>query len=464
MTSRTFQIADQEAFATLSGDFNPMHVDELAARRLLFGKPVVHGIHAVLWALDEWCRSLDHPVALRRLRADFQRPILVGDEVEYERRGGSHEYAEVSLRSGGRTALRLRFECTPSAHLLASHGVTNALPPPGECRVQEEASLKGLSDSVPLFLSACEFGRRFPRLLELLPHAHLATLLATTRIIGMECPGRHSLYSNVSLEFDRLTLPDAPAGPLSYRLESLDDRFHLAIIRVEGLGVSGSLRAFVRPAPREQLRYESARRMSEAMDFSDRHALIVGGSRGLGEVAAKLLAAGGAAVTITYHRGGEDAERVALEICQGGGRARIQELDVLASSGLPELLLDMADRPSDLLYFATPLIAPGVGGAFSAELFARYCSYYVRGFTHLVEGWRPTVSSERYIHLPCMSTIHRHSFRNMRPPRPQGKLLAWRLKKATQVSRSANLACPGSRLIKLHLLVNQARLTRRLSF
>ena len=51
-TTRTFTLDDQLAFAALAGDFNPLHVDPLAARRLIFGEVVVHGVHAVLWALD----------------------------------------------------------------------------------------------------------------------------------------------------------------------------------------------------------------------------------------------------------------------------------------------------------------------------------------------------------------------------------------------------------------------------
>jgi acyl dehydratase/NADP-dependent 3-hydroxy acid dehydrogenase YdfG len=389
MMARTFHIGDQRMFASLSGDFNPMHVDEHAARRLLFGKPVVHGIHAVLWALDEWCRSLGHQVTLRKLRADFQRPLLVGTVVECEFRPGSHYDAEIVLRSGGTSVLRLRLDYTTAVRFPLSQGVRTSLPPSTECAVLEEASLEGLSDSVGLFLSEHEFSQLFPRLLAFLPQAQLATLLATTRIIGMECPGRHSLYSSVSLEFDPLVQADAPAGLLRYRVESLDGRFHLAIIGVEGLGVSGSLRAFVRPAPREQLRYEAARAMLDATAFRDRRALIVGGSRGLGEVAAKLLAAGGAAVTITYHRGADDAERVASEIRQGGGSARIRELNVLTSSDTLKPLLDKGEGPTDLLYFATPLIAPGDERAFSADLFNHYCSYYVQAFTRLVENLAP---------------------------------------------------------------------------
>jgi len=50
--NRAFSLEDQLAFAALSGDFNPIHVDPLLARRLLFGAPVVHGVHLLLWGLE----------------------------------------------------------------------------------------------------------------------------------------------------------------------------------------------------------------------------------------------------------------------------------------------------------------------------------------------------------------------------------------------------------------------------
>jgi len=55
--TRTFTMADQVAFAAASGDANPMHMDELAARRTQAGAPVVHGVQALLWALDALAQS-----------------------------------------------------------------------------------------------------------------------------------------------------------------------------------------------------------------------------------------------------------------------------------------------------------------------------------------------------------------------------------------------------------------------
>ena len=83
MRDRKFTSEDQDAFAELSGDFNPLHVDAIVARRLLFGTQVVHGLHALLWALD--CNFKDHEgkVALSSIKSTFLKPIRVGDSVSF---------------------------------------------------------------------------------------------------------------------------------------------------------------------------------------------------------------------------------------------------------------------------------------------------------------------------------------------------------------------------------------------
>ena len=46
--TRVFTMDDQRAFARLSGDCNPLHVDAVRARRLLFGGPVIHSFTAAM--------------------------------------------------------------------------------------------------------------------------------------------------------------------------------------------------------------------------------------------------------------------------------------------------------------------------------------------------------------------------------------------------------------------------------
>jgi len=81
MITRDFCLADQLAFSELSGDFNPVHIAPVVARRSIFGAAVVHGIHSLLWALDVWSQDRPQPLNINSIRADFARPIRLGDVV-----------------------------------------------------------------------------------------------------------------------------------------------------------------------------------------------------------------------------------------------------------------------------------------------------------------------------------------------------------------------------------------------
>ena len=48
--SKEISFHQQQQFAALSGDFNPIHVNPGIARRELFGEIVVHGMHLVLFS------------------------------------------------------------------------------------------------------------------------------------------------------------------------------------------------------------------------------------------------------------------------------------------------------------------------------------------------------------------------------------------------------------------------------
>ena len=81
LANRRFGELEQKRFAIASGDFNPMHVDSIAARRTQAGAPVVHGVHAVLWALDALIEAgrVERPIA--SLDMVFRKFIYVGSEV-----------------------------------------------------------------------------------------------------------------------------------------------------------------------------------------------------------------------------------------------------------------------------------------------------------------------------------------------------------------------------------------------
>lgn len=73
------------AFAGLTGDFNPLHMDEVAARENGYGQRIAHGMlgHSMSTGLrsgiDDW-----DIVAFMETRRRFVAPILAGDSIRYD--------------------------------------------------------------------------------------------------------------------------------------------------------------------------------------------------------------------------------------------------------------------------------------------------------------------------------------------------------------------------------------------
>ena len=58
-----FLIEDTTEFARISGDWNPIHTDVIAARRLIAGEAVVHGILGLLWAIESYVDNHKQPIS-----------------------------------------------------------------------------------------------------------------------------------------------------------------------------------------------------------------------------------------------------------------------------------------------------------------------------------------------------------------------------------------------------------------
>jgi 3-hydroxybutyryl-CoA dehydratase len=80
--TRTITASDIDTFASLSGDSNPLHVDEEYARTTPFGKRVVHGM--LLGALCSQLVGMHIPgKRCLYLKQDlsFKNPVFIGDTV-----------------------------------------------------------------------------------------------------------------------------------------------------------------------------------------------------------------------------------------------------------------------------------------------------------------------------------------------------------------------------------------------
>ena len=382
----TLCISEQEstAFAALSGDFNPLHVDPLAARRLLHGGTVLHGLHVCLLALDKAFQQMPSPVTLSEVRAQFDRPVRAGDRIEVWGGPIADDRARYVVRRRDETVQTIKVRLGPSAPSGAPspNAPPDMSPARGTCKVFTLSGLEGVSGVVPLSLDRRALQDLFPTLLWALPPSQTAVLLATTNIVGMECPGLHSVFIGFKLTFG--VEGDGDGSMLVYRVRNVDTRFSMVNIAVSSRAVAGELQTLVRPGAVSQAEYSAVKKVAAPDEFRWQRALVIGGSRGLGELAAKVIAAGGGEVRITYHAGRDDSQRIAAEINAGGGSCDILPFDVLAPEHASFTQALQGWIPTHVLFFATPRIELAEPAQWRPERFQRYCDYYVTGLERAV--------------------------------------------------------------------------------
>jgi 3-hydroxybutyryl-CoA dehydratase len=102
--TKTISEADIDAFAELTGDFNPLHVDEEFARRSRFGERIAHGLLTAGLISTVLGMRLPGPGGIFLSQTlQFLRPVRIGDTITAT--------AEVTAWNRAKRVLQLRTAC-----------------------------------------------------------------------------------------------------------------------------------------------------------------------------------------------------------------------------------------------------------------------------------------------------------------------------------------------------------------
>jgi acyl dehydratase len=382
LAERTFTEADQAQFAAVSGDRNPVHLDAVLARRTQAGAPVVHGVHLLLWGLDALARAERVLPPMRRLKAHFKHFAAVDERVAV-----TAARTEASVRldfiAAGMTVAQLVVGF--GAAVQAAEALSGeAVPTPAEACDLSFDAMAGMLGRLAFASPPDAIAAMFPAASGWLGPRRVAALAATTLLVGMVCPGLHSIYAGLTAEACDEPVPEDDR--LSFRVTGTEPRFRSVCMTVAGGGLAGAVQSYARMPPTPQASVQDLADAVEPGEFSGATALIIGGSRGLGEVTAKLLASGGARVAISYRVGGTEAEAIAQEIRSAGGVCETLAYDT--SFPAEPQLARLAAAPTHAYYFATPTIFRAQSALFARARLDAFLKVYVEGFLNLAEALR----------------------------------------------------------------------------
>jgi hypothetical protein len=358
---RIFTAKDLIWFAQASGDWNPIHVDPVSARRTLAGELVLHGMFSLLWALERHFATEGKVPG--KISAYFQRPIVPDEVLDVYR-----EITEQDIRLGiSRKGEEVASVVLSGVGWKIEGSIGTVRHTRGEPVVKTFQELRGGSGSVEITALADDVTHEFAHVSRAFGDMTVAGIMAFSRIVGMESPGLYSLFTGL-----KVTIDAAANARIEWQVTRQNSPYAPLTISVNGGGMAGELYAFVRPEPVAQPSMAEVAKTIEPGAFAGRKALIIGGSRGLGELTAKVIAAGGGEVVISYRKGVKDARCVVEDITAWGGKCRCVNLDVEQPATVVDALQGWV--PDQLYYFATPKIGNQRNGVFDEVFYRTYVS------------------------------------------------------------------------------------------
>jgi NAD(P)-dependent dehydrogenase (short-subunit alcohol dehydrogenase family) len=397
---------DSLAFARVSRDFNPLHLDAVAARRTRFGQTLIHGVCGTIRCLDLLLEKRATDAELLGIRVKYSKPATQGQALEVFEET-TQGMTRLELFADGTRCQVIELEIIDT--LASDHRCDRLSVCAAGNDVPVELSINGcsgLSGEVELCWDEALMHSLFPFASKHLPAHQLATLLASTRIVGMKCPGLHSVFAQLDLRFCAPATQEGArdAAQLEYRVLSTDPRIDRIELELHSATARGTVEAFFRPPPVQQASVKSIAMHVSNGEFKTQNALVIGGSRGLGEVISKVLAAGGANLMLTYAAGKQDADSVAGDIGRGLTAPGVCHYNVLEGLFSQEMR-EFCTSVTHIYYLASPTIAKSDASKWDRQLFTRYCDFYIDGLATLLQQVMPLRNGDHKLQLFIPSSI-----------------------------------------------------------
>lgn len=372
LKKKKFDYNDQKNFALLSGDFNPIHLNRIKARKYFTGQIIVHGINVFLYLLEILVEKNFYFLANYKIK--FKKYIKV-DEHFYIYWDNKKKYITAQNKNN---EVLCEVRCTERGFFSNNY------------LVKKE---NDIWNSIPLNLvsdyeinnntfSCIHSGKKthakflYPNLTKLLGANIVFEIAGLSAIIGMRYPGLRSIFLGLNLSF-----LEKKGNKKKVQLTN-ETRFGLVRLQYKGINIQSNLEACFRPQETKLKSYLDLKaKVNHNIDMQNIKVLIVGGSRGIGAVTAIILSIYNCDVTITYYKCKEEAYFIKNEIERNGRSIKIFQLDITKKSSLEKV----SNIYNQVYYFATPKILKNSSPHFDEKLYYLFHSFYVEGLKNILK-------------------------------------------------------------------------------
>ena len=421
---------DQLDFQAASGDRNPIHVDANYARKAVTGRLIVHGVHAVMWAVES--ALLHKDFSIFRISAKFLQPIFIDEYVELWFEETSHEFF---IKSGDIRHVKIKVvsdRTSPTPWREGHYGAPLVFSNLEAPAVLEKNDLReNTTFDIPILSAPAHVQKLFANITRVFGISRACELANLSSVVGMVVPGLNSIFAS----FD-ISINQKQSAINTVTIDRFDERFSIVDSAYRGSYIEGKIRSVLRPEVLKPVGVEKIRVTDDLMQGAVSRSVVIGGSRGLGATITKMLALAGHRVLFTYYAGEEDAETLRNELTDKGCEVDYTRLDVRNC----EFGVVTNFEPTHIFYFATPKIFVKRAKTFEQKLYKQFFEFYVESFESLLTS----LSKEGHFTVYYPSTIAVESFSEQAPEYAKAKLLGEKLCDA--YNKEGNLSVISQRL------------------
>jgi FkbH-like protein len=367
-----FNNDDKNFFSKFSRDFNPLHIDDIYSRRLLFGECVVHGCNVVIRALNFFDEDIDQDFKITKINVNFIDKTLYNINTKFIIKSKINNIIEISCFQNNKKTCFINLQLSKENNeniKLKEYQDTNTSP----LQLTKEDIKKKIGDknSTNIEYDLINFEKLYN--FKNIDYSLLIYISNLSKIVGMHLPGLNSIFTSFKITYNK---DNINKNVINYQLNN----FNNSILNLTINGIyDGEINAVLRPERIKQLSIKNIQ--MTGTEFNNINALVLGGSRGIGELTTKILIAGGASVTFTYNNGITESKDLIDEINSVSIEKKCKSFKFNLLTD--ELDINILKKYDIIFYYITPKILP-TDNILNTELLHKFNTFYNEKYYNLL--------------------------------------------------------------------------------
>tara|TARA_B100001564_G_C20648383_1_gene675604 strand:- start:23 stop:1483 length:1461 start_codon:yes stop_codon:yes gene_type:complete len=386
--TKKYKAFDQNKFAKISKDFNPIHCNNIESRKSIFGGEIVHGVNILLTALNFLYKNkkIEKP---SQISCDFLKPLFLNQKTDFYLNLKDRNALEILVKSKNLLTSKftiilkkINIERLNKKNLSAK--TINQINKINTNRIIDNKCLiNNKNKYYQVNLKNFNLSKSFSNINYKFNTQEIKEILCLSYFVGMVCPGKNSILFKITINMNssKISKNLNKNKKILFHLLNFSKALNKLTINFSGL-IEGEIQCFKYLSPKITHIKDLKKFRLESKYVNNKKALIIGGSRGLGEVTSKYLAIQKCVTYATYNLGLNEIKKFKKEFHRFNYKIFFLKYDI-ENKKFITINKKKFKKIDYFFYFATPKILNTYLYKFDKILFNKYMNYYYRSFKNL---------------------------------------------------------------------------------